>query len=652
VSKANNNSSVGGLVGWNNGEITDSYAAGRVSSFRNINVGGLAGNNYDGNSTVKNCVFDIQGTGQTDAVKGNVDNVYNVAGAPTSHDIWWTDTEKFPAERWVVGTGHYPQLNVFANAETAAAREASALSAVPVFLTSWDSSGKDTASDVTGVFLIPKWTPPVLGEEIGLKWTVAPKDALRYAESGDFWEISAARAGEAELTAETPNAKKRFKLNITQAFGNDGDDFPTAIPERRPDPVLPVDRLDDAETSFNEEHENKGVQIEFPKYELSDPQGVGQQLGEKSSVLVGNSDVERVSLTLTDGAGFAGGAGLTALGGGCGAAIEISLGSAAEEGEIDLFPVQLIFVLSSSDLEKAGLDAARIAGNAEAFLEKAVVVKLPAEGFDRTPLQLNALLRDVLIVNRDESPENPGGVRILLPYLLADAPGAPELVRDGQETRLVLFDGLKNACLRDPIWLYRAAEETGKPEDPKKPGKPEEPGKPEKPGIPEEPEKPEEPKEPEKPEEPESEEPGAPALIVFPARLSLPENESREVTAFVSGNVSGWGAARGAVWRVDDETIASITPMEKAAEEGDLAVWAVTGLKAGYTKMTASVRILADDTVLLGASLGVTVTGGRESEIAEPRQGGCNALETGAAGMNAVALVLALASGILRRRQK
>jgi hypothetical protein len=708
---------VGGLVGDNNGEITDSYAAGRVSSFTKTNVGGFIGQNAG--SVIQNCAFDTQGTGQMKAIgKENSSAVPDVTGAPTSDNIW-ANVGKFPADRWIVNAGYYPQLKVFANAESEAVREMSAkmsaLSAVPVFLTSRDEPEKDTASDVTGAFLIPKRTPPVSDKKVGIEWTVKPEGALRYAESGDLWEVSAVQAGEIELTAAMPNsnpsAEKHFKLKITQAFGSGGESFP--IPEPL-DPVLPVpkDKLGDAGMGFNEEYKNEGVQVEFPKYALNDSESVGKQLGEKNPVLVVNSDVERVSLTLTDGTGFAGGAGLMALGGGRSVAIEVFLDSEAEEGEIDLFSVQLIFVLSSSDLENAGLDASQIVGNAEAFLEKAAVVKLPDEGSHRTPLRLNAWLKDVLIVSRDESPENPGGVRILLPYLLADAPGEPQLVSDGQVTRLVLFDGSKNACLRDPIWLYRAeekpeesgesgeteepggseepggAEEPGGSDEPEGPGGPGEPGEPgglggsEETGGPKETEEPEgsgeldpeesgdgdsedpkgseeteesemteesgapeESEEPNEPEEPESGEPDAPTLVVFPARLSLPENEIREVTAFISGDVSVLGAARGVVWRVGDDAVASIDPTEEAMEDGDLDVWAVTGLKAGYTKMTASVSVksFADDAVLLSASLGVTVTSGdRESEIAESSQGGCNAPATGA-GMNIAGLIFALA---------
>jgi hypothetical protein len=230
------------------------------------------------------------------------------------------------------------------------------------------------------------------------------------------------------------------------------------------------------------------------------------------------------------------------------------------------------------------------------------------------------LLKDVLIIDRDESPENPGGVRVLLPYLLADAPGAPKVVRDGETARLVIFDGVKNGCLHDPIWLYRAAEKSETPDAPANP------------------------------DEPEKEYPQTPSLlVVFPSRFSLRKNESREVTAFVPGEASEPGPARGITWRVENGAVASI---EKTAADGELEVWAVTGLKEGYTNIIASAAIfLPDDAAPLSASLGVTVTpDDREPEAAELRRGGC-ALGMTDIGAGLV-LVFGLASGVWQGKRR
>ncbi|MDR2174615.1 MAG: hypothetical protein LBO82_01595 [Synergistaceae bacterium] len=677
ITKSTEYINVGGLAGQNQGTITASYAAGRVSfSANRANVGGFVGDNSSG--TIQNCVFDTQAAGQINAAAvGKEGTAYKVFGAPTGGDIW-TSVDVFSDDRWVAAAGCYPQLKVFAdenaNAGNETAREASALSAVPVFLASRDEPGegpeKDTASNVTGAFLIPKRTPPVSGKKIGLKWTVSPENALRYTESGNLWEITAGLAGEAELTAETPKAKKRFKLRIAQNFGDEGGGLlpipepqpepepeplptptPTPVPAPPPAPVPPapeIDRLGGATADFNEEYGNKGVQIEFPKYGPDDPKDIGEQLGEKNIAVVGNFDAERVVLTPEDGAGLAGEMDLEMdlpkLGGGYGAALEVSLGAAAEDGEIDLLPVLLTFVLTSGDLEEAGLDAHRAAGNTEAFLEKTAVVKRPADGSERTPFRLNGLLKDILIVSLDERPENPGGVQVLLPYLLADGAGAPKLVRDGRTDWLVLFDGSKNGCLRDPIWLYRAAEPT-EPEEPETPENPED-------------ENPES-------DKPEGETPESPSLAVSPNRLSLPENESREVTVFVSGDASGLGVHR-IVWRVEDESVASIR-QESEDGEGELGesgklgmpgvsdVWVVTGLEEGRTKMTASARSLPDDAELLSANLTVRVTAENREPAAEPGRGGCYAPGPGAAetvlGMT-LALTLCLAPAARRRGMK
>jgi hypothetical protein len=679
---------VGGLVGRNSGSVTNCYASGRIVSVKQANVGGLVGENND---AIQNCAFDTQGAGWKNATdEKSTGTVAGVVAAPTSDDVWTKNKNVFSDEQWVVNAGYYPQLKVFANAETTeTAREASALSAVPVLLTSWDDSGKDTASDVTGVFLIPKWTPPVSGKKIGLTWQVRPEGALKYTTSGDLWEISTAISGEVELTAGTPKAEKRFKLKITQSFGGKGADFPfdglqpdpetdpnpdlepNPEPNPNPDPLPPLppapvppavenDKLGDAEAAFNKEHKEKGIQIEFPKHGLDDLKSVGEQLGVKNIVLIENFDVRRVALTPKDGTELADEAELVNFGGGYGAAIEIPFDSMVGEGEVVMLPVLLTFVLSSGDLEEAGLDASRIAGNAKAFLEKAVVVKLPVEGSERAPLQLNALLKEILIINRDKSPENPGGVRILLPYLLADAHRMPKLVRDGETVRLVIFDGLKNGCLHDPIWLYRAAEESEEPEQEEPEQEEPEQEEPEQ-EEPEQEEPEQEEPEQEEPEQddpeqddPEQETPKVPLLVVLPSRLSLPKNESREVSAFISDEASEPRTAREITWRVEDEAVASIEKLN-----GEQGVWVVTGLEKGYTKMTATAVPFLNDATPLSASLNVTVTlEGREpeeAEVVELSRGGCDALWRTNAGAGLIlALALGFTSGVsrLKKRQR
>ena len=123
------------------------------------------------------------------------------------------------------------------------------------------------------------------------------------------------------------------------------------------------------------------------------------------------------------------------------------------------------------------------------------------------------------------------------------------------------------------------------------------------------------------------------------------------------GGASGLGAARGITWRVEDEFVASIKSAEKAPnseENGELDVWVVTGLEEGEPKMTAAVTVksLLDDAELLSASLVVTVTAGnRESETAEPHQGGCGSFGMNAAGIG-LALVFCLAPVASRRKKR
>src|SRR5690606_1029944 len=92
------NSLVGGLVGDNNGDITDSYATGAVSG--NSLVGGLVGQNT---KTVTNSYYNKETTGRSDEGKGQPETTAEMKLQATFSGWDFADT-------WEIDTGTYPYL--------------------------------------------------------------------------------------------------------------------------------------------------------------------------------------------------------------------------------------------------------------------------------------------------------------------------------------------------------------------------------------------------------------------------------------------------------------------------------------------------------------------------------------------------------------
>lgn len=82
------NNYVGGLIGNNNGTITNAYSTATVSGGTS-NVGGLVGNNYSGNITNSYAVGKVTATG-TSNIGGLVG--YNRSGATVNNSYWAVDT--------------------------------------------------------------------------------------------------------------------------------------------------------------------------------------------------------------------------------------------------------------------------------------------------------------------------------------------------------------------------------------------------------------------------------------------------------------------------------------------------------------------------------------------------------------------------------
>jgi hypothetical protein len=160
--------SVGGIVGNNSAEgiVMDSYAAGSIRG--NHKVGGIAGVNK-GEKKAINGLFDFQGTGWHNTT-GDEPSAENKV---STQDNCWTDSQIFPDSEWIVAPGYYPQLRVMYESDNATVRGASALSVVPIYL----STG-DRADRVRSGFTIPTETL----SKMNLTWTSDNADVV-FSES-------------------------------------------------------------------------------------------------------------------------------------------------------------------------------------------------------------------------------------------------------------------------------------------------------------------------------------------------------------------------------------------------------------------------------------------------------------------------------------
>jgi hypothetical protein len=132
------------------------------------------------------------------------------------------------------------------------------------------------------------------------------------------------------------------------------------------------------------------------------------------------------------------------------------------DGQLLMLPVELTFALSADDLEEAGVTAAQIAGNNALFLEYAEFIKLLSDaGADTTPIHLDEYLSGIITI----TPDDGGGVRISLPFLLANDSGTPRIITFGGASHLVIYDGSRNTWLKDPVWLFQESGETPEDED-------------------------------------------------------------------------------------------------------------------------------------------------------------------------------------------
>ncbi|MDR1916083.1 MAG: InlB B-repeat-containing protein [Synergistaceae bacterium] len=225
------NSYVGGLVGaayyWNSGgEISNSIAYGVVEG--NSNVGGLAGdfsNTYIGilnsvasgrvigntkvggligeGNDITESVFDTQGTSITSGSTAT-DRTTQVLSSGTSITGL--------SGLWAYKSGYYPRPTSLADSSIQDIFEASALSAVPLYL---------TAGDTTAAVTKPFTVPTVTASGTSITWSAIPSSALTVSSSGG---VSLNNTGNVELTATAGRFSKLFKL-VIQASGLPSDNY-------------------------------------------------------------------------------------------------------------------------------------------------------------------------------------------------------------------------------------------------------------------------------------------------------------------------------------------------------------------------------------------------------------------------------------------
>ncbi|WP_428024615.1 filamentous hemagglutinin N-terminal domain-containing protein [Arcobacter sp.] len=104
---------VGGLVGWNLGTITDSYASNLVTAGNNAYIGGLVGKKGDGSSITKSYYdTDTNSDTMSDSVYGKTKaDILALAKANWDNDIWAVDGSSFNG--YATDTLTLPQLVVF-----------------------------------------------------------------------------------------------------------------------------------------------------------------------------------------------------------------------------------------------------------------------------------------------------------------------------------------------------------------------------------------------------------------------------------------------------------------------------------------------------------------------------------------------------------
>ena len=166
VGLRSDNNSLGGFIGYaGKATIKNSYAAGEVGDFstdltKKGNVGGFVTTKNDELHAYTNCYYDKQTTAMREWAAGNTKNLPGVTGLLTStspknktganpkgNGMASGSNFGLGSAGWTYTAGHYPQLNVFADATPTdwgdkkvapLVRAASSASTATVFLNTWD----------------------------------------------------------------------------------------------------------------------------------------------------------------------------------------------------------------------------------------------------------------------------------------------------------------------------------------------------------------------------------------------------------------------------------------------------------------------------------------------------------------------------------
>ncbi len=216
----------GGLIGDNRAlcEVENALAVGSVrNTTKEAYAGSLIGSSQNG-STISNVAFDSQGTGRNNPFAVGGSGATNILALSTSIFTNGTLPERLSSAHFIASRDSYPQLAIFFDHTRDAFRDASALAAVPIFLTAGSTSSsadgvvKTPVRDSAGNALF--WNLPqgrgvfLDSDEPNRKILLLPHGATAFAVSNDerggskgfFASADVKRGIEIELTASADRA--------------------------------------------------------------------------------------------------------------------------------------------------------------------------------------------------------------------------------------------------------------------------------------------------------------------------------------------------------------------------------------------------------------------------------------------------------------